>query len=370
MSTRSALGTVVTVLIAFFILSIILSQLFGFPSPISFVATDSMKPQLAPGDGFIGVPEPVAGDISEGDVVTYRAQELQGGGLTTHRIVGETENGYITKGDNNPFTDQEGAEPPVTEPQIELVVLQFNGRILKIPFVGTVAQGINAGLAGIVGLVGVSGLSATNPGVIIGVTGLGLLALSSIYDVATADNTRPVSRAVSRPAAVDSRLVLAVILLIVSLPVVSMTTLPGGTDQMRIVSTTRPHPDDQSRIQAGSTAEHTMSIKNNQRVPMVILVTGATDGFTVQQNEFVLAAGETADTEYRMTAPTKPGGYVHARSVSFYLPVLPVAAIKTLHDIHPLLALGSTTGSILLPIILLFYSVIGFRSIRLREASR
>lgn len=370
MSVKSTLSTVLTALAAVLVVSIFISQLFGFPSPISFVATDSMEPQLAPGDGFVGIPKPVAGDISEGDVVTYRAQELQGGGLTTHRIVGETENGYITKGDNNPFTDQEGAEPPVTESQIELVVLQFNGRILKIPFVGTVAQGIKSGLTGIVGLVNVGGLSATNPGVIIGVTGVGLLAFSVIYGIITPDNTRSMSRSVARPAVIDSRLVLVVILLVVSLPLVSMTTLPSGTDQMRIVSTTAPHPDDQSRIQAGSSAEHTMSIKNNQRVPMVIIVTGATDGFTVKQNEFVLAAGETADTEYRMTAPREPGGYVHARSVSFYLPVLPVAAIKTLHDIHPLVALGSTTGILLLPIILLFYSIVGFRPIRLREASR
>lgn len=370
MGVKSTLQTVFTVLIAVLVLSIVVSQLFGFPSPISFVATDSMEPQLAPGDGFVGIPKPIAGDISEGDVITYRAQEIQGGGLTTHRVVDKTENGYITKGDNNPFTDQEGAEPPVTESQIELVVLQFNDRIIRIPFVGTVAQGIKTGLGSVVGLLNVSSLSATNPGVIIGVTGVGLLVFSLIYDIFTADNTRSMSRSVDRPAVIDSRLVLVALLLIVSLPLLSMTTLPSGTDQMSIVSTMASYPDDQSRIQAGSSAEYTMSIKNNQRVPMIIIVTGETDGFTVQDNVFLLAAGETVQTKYRMTAPREPGGYVHARSVSFYLPVLPISVIKTLHDIHPLIALGSTTGVIVSPIIILFYFTVGFKSIRLREASR
>jgi signal peptidase len=35
----------------------------------------------------------------------FRAEELQGGGSKTHRAVDDTERGFITKGDANPFTD-------------------------------------------------------------------------------------------------------------------------------------------------------------------------------------------------------------------------------------------------------------------------
>ncbi|TKX51714.1 signal peptidase I, partial [Halorubrum sp. SP3] len=71
------------------------------------------------------VPPAIAGDIEEGDVVTFEAQELQGGGLTTHRVVDETDQGYITRGDANPFTDQDGPEPPVQESQIAAVALEL-----------------------------------------------------------------------------------------------------------------------------------------------------------------------------------------------------------------------------------------------------
>jgi signal peptidase len=42
-----------------------------------------MQPTLDTGDGFVAIPEAVAGEIEEGDVITFRAEELQGGGLTT-----------------------------------------------------------------------------------------------------------------------------------------------------------------------------------------------------------------------------------------------------------------------------------------------
>ncbi len=67
----------------------------------------------------------------------FQSQEIRGGELTTHRVVGETEQGYITRGDANPFTDQDGAEPPVTESQIVAVAWQPSGQVVTIPNFGT-----------------------------------------------------------------------------------------------------------------------------------------------------------------------------------------------------------------------------------------
>ncbi|MFB6146366.1 MAG: signal peptidase I, partial [Halobacteriaceae archaeon] len=94
-----------TVAFIVLILVLIFTQLIGQPA-IVFVESGSMEPTLEVNDGFLAVPSIFVSDIEKGDVIVYEAQEIGGGGLTTHRVVGETERGYITKGDANPFTDQ------------------------------------------------------------------------------------------------------------------------------------------------------------------------------------------------------------------------------------------------------------------------
>jgi signal peptidase len=77
-----------------------------------------MEPTLEPGDGFVAVPAELAGPIDDGDVIVFEAETIQGGGLTTHRVVDETDRGFITRGDANPFTDQDDSEPPVKRAQV------------------------------------------------------------------------------------------------------------------------------------------------------------------------------------------------------------------------------------------------------------
>lgn len=92
-----------------------------------------MSPNLEPGDGFIAVPIQLAGPIEPGDVVAFDAKVLHGGGLTTHRVVDETAAGFITKGDANAVTDQDGSEPPVKRGQDVAVAYQFGGTVVSTP---------------------------------------------------------------------------------------------------------------------------------------------------------------------------------------------------------------------------------------------
>lgn len=347
-------------------------QLFGFPSPVSYVETDSMEPQLEPGDGFIGIPKPLAGDITSGDVITFRAQSVGGGGLTTHRVVAETEEGYITKGDNNPFTDQEAdaGEPPVTEAQIELVVLQLSDTIIKIPNIGAVVEITTGILSTAIGILGLSNITATNPGIIVATVGLVLIILAVLYDIATDNKIRSTTRSVRRNNAIDSRIILLLILIIASLPILSISLLPSGTDQMQILSTERPQPDDPSRIQAGSYADSTMDLQNGQPIPMVIIVESNSDSLIIEDSVLAAKQGEMVSTEFRIWAPETTGSYVRARSVAYYPHVLPASVISFLHQIHPVVALFVTTGVILSPIAIGFSVVVGFRPISIRDTTR
>lgn len=94
-----------------------LPMLFGFGQTV--VISGSMEPALSPGDLLILR----AGDgYGEGDVITYRLD----GAFVTHRVVGRSPEGLVTRGDANNTDDQK----PVTPVQIV-------GRVvLAIPRVG------------------------------------------------------------------------------------------------------------------------------------------------------------------------------------------------------------------------------------------
>lgn len=367
MDFRSAFGTLATILLVLIAIFVVGSQLFGFPAPISYVATDSMEPQLEPGDGFIGIPKPLAGDVSEGDVITFQAQTVGGGGLTTHRIVDETPQGYITKGDNNPFTDPATGEPPVTEAQIELVVLQLNGKIVVIPNVGDVASSIQSGInTGIEGI-GVGGISAGNPGIVVALLGLVLVIGGGIYDAVVGDTGRTTSRSTQRRGVIDSRLLLLAVLLVVSLPLLSITALPSGTDELGILSSERAHPDDPSIIKAGSFSEANTSVENDEMFPMVVIVEPKTSGISFSEQVLTVPPGGSSLTTARIYAPSETGPVTRVRSVTFYLHVLPAGLIGALHSLHPIIARLATMSVILAPVVVVYWLLIGFRPIALRE---
>lgn len=63
--------------------------------------------------------DPVLTGVAVGDAVIYRGDDR----FVHHRIVDETDRGYITKGDAVPRTDQSLGAPPVTRRDIVGVVL-------------------------------------------------------------------------------------------------------------------------------------------------------------------------------------------------------------------------------------------------------
>lgn len=128
-------GATVVVLVCFLLVGTL-----GQIAPISYVNSASMSPTLATGDGFVAVPTSVADRPEPGDVIVYRSETIEAGGLVTHRIVGETEDGFVTRGDANPVTDQQAGEPPVSRDRIVAHALAVDGRVVALPNVGTASM--------------------------------------------------------------------------------------------------------------------------------------------------------------------------------------------------------------------------------------
>jgi signal peptidase len=111
---------------------------------LSYVYSNSMEPLIQVGDAFFVWPysQPRVGDI-----IMYRPAVLKATYIT-HRIVGEGEQGFITKGDNSYYRDQDSGEPEVTQERISGKVITINGQPILLPGIGKFTDYIQSGLGG------------------------------------------------------------------------------------------------------------------------------------------------------------------------------------------------------------------------------
>ncbi|MFO7925504.1 MAG: signal peptidase I [Halobacteriota archaeon] len=373
MKLRSSISAAITLLFVVAVIAMLVGQQLGQPILLGFVVTGSMSPTLEPGDGFVAVPPALAGDIEEGDVVTFDARELEGGGLTTHRVVGETDEGYTTRGDANPFTDQDGPEPPVQESQIVAVAWRFGGEVVVIPHLGTVAMALQGFVAALVGLVdAVPGAEALTDGDVSSLMiggGVLLLLYSFLSDLLGKSTHHKKERSRSRGGAVRASVLLAVILLLILAPATASMVVPSGTNDLTIVSSQSPSSSP-TVIERGGNQTLEYNITNNGFIPLVTVIEPASTGVEVEETVHVVRRGESAGTTATLYAPEETGVYYRAVSERQYIGVLPVSLIVTLHNVHPWVAILAINGVIAAVVTVMFAFAIGFQPIRFRDSSR
>ena len=317
-----------------FLVAMVLGQALGQPVLLGFVTSGSMEPTIDTGDGFIAIPTAVAGPVEEGDVITFRAEEIQGGGLTTHRVVEETDRGYITRGDANPFTDQDGGEPPVSETQIVAVVWQPAGEVVTIPAVGSLVVGAQSVMAttqrtlaaalGTRSLLGTQGLAYL------------LLALSILgyaADVLLSDD-RDRQRDVSRSDGVSVRLVIAVFAAAIVLSATASMVVPAGPQEFGVVSAESDSPGLRI-IEQGTTESAQYIVPNSGFVPAVTYIEPTTDGIDVEPGEVVVPPRSSVNGTLTLSAPPETGYYRYYVVEHRYLLLLPKPVIAALYGIHP-----------------------------------
>ncbi len=99
---------------------------------LTYVYSDSMEPLIKVNDAFLVWP---AAQLKAGDIIMYRPEVLKAPYIT-HRIIALGESGYITKGDNSPYQDQDSGEPEVSKDRIVGRVVTFRGQPLIVPGLG------------------------------------------------------------------------------------------------------------------------------------------------------------------------------------------------------------------------------------------
>ncbi len=371
MSIRRYLSVTLQLLVVLVIIALFAGQALGQPILLSFVETGSMEPTLEPGDGFVAIPAELAGEPKEGDVVTFDAQELHGGGLTTHRIVGETERGYITHGDANSFTDQDGSEPPVQDAQITAKALQINGEVVVIPHLGTVVQGTQSGLETVQ-----SQLAATfGTQSLLGTQGIAylLLALSGVAYVVdwwlTRGRDRDRTHSRERDTGTSMRLVILAFAGIVMLSATMAMVAPAGTEEFGVVSSSF-ESDRPTVIQTGTTETIEYLVPNSGLIPTYAYLEPGSDGVDVEPDRVLVDSRSQKNATVALTAPPETGYYPMYVVEYRYLAILPGSTIDALYQRHPWLPIVTINAILGGSIYALGITTVGTGRARIRRRTR
>ena len=349
------------------ILLLLVSQLLGQPA-IVFVETGSMAPTLQPNDGYLAVPAIIADDPAVGDVILFQSQELGGGELTTHRVVEITDEGYITQGDANPFTDQDGDEPPVSEGQIKSVALTIGDGVVVIPGLGASVSAVrSAGTA-------IQNYVLIPIGLDIEVTTLSTAAMVAglvlfVYGTVTgATNKRQRSR--SRGGLFTNAIVvIAVLALVVVIPLNISMLLPSGVYQYEILSSESP-TDNEQIIPVGGESDVTYAMQNSGHLPVLVFLEAASDGVEVSESQIYVPRRTTVETSITMQAPDQTGSYLRFVREYRYLVVLPPSLIASLHAIHPVVAIAAINLFVGGLVVGVSVATVGTDRLRLRSRKR
>lgn len=318
---------------------VVAGGLIGQPLLLSFVESGSMAPALETGDGFVAIPTAVAGDIGSGDVVVFEARAIEGGGLVTHRVVDETDRGYITRGDANPFTDQASGEPAVQRPQIQAVAVQPGGTLVSVPGVGAVVMASQT-------LVGylqrpLAQLSQ-NSGLLARSNITGLISIGSVlaYLVAAArDRGDGRDRSAPRDGDPVDGLSVRTVLIVVTILLVAAATatmmLPSGTTQLGLISA-EFDSDSPTIIPAGETDQLNYTVQNSGLLPVYTYFSSSGDAVDPATQSLQVDRRSSENITVALTVPPETGSYSEWISEHRYLAVLPGSVIDSLYRLHPI----------------------------------
>ena len=372
MSLRGYATRGVELLLVLALVALIAGAALGQPVLLGFVETGSMEPTLEPGDGFVAIPSPVAGDIEEGDVIVFEAQNLQGGGLTTHRVVGETESGYITRGDANPFTDQDGQEPPVTEGQIVATAWQVNGEVVVIPGLGLLTEAARGALDsvqrtlaqtfGTRAFLGTQGLALLIAG-----GGLAVLLFGFLFD--DERRQRVVKRTRRRKGIYDPRRLVLAMALFVALVSGGTMVAMSNTQEYGMVSASFDS-ENPTTVPTNETSNLTYPALNGGQLPVYAFYAPASSNVDVEPSSLRMNRGETRNVTVTLQAPPETGYYPQYVAEHRYFAVLPFGVVASLYAVHPWLPTLVTSLLMGGAFLLVGLVLVGASPVRTRSRSR
>lgn len=360
-------GQVLSGIVILLIVAVALGQLVGQPFILGFVETGSMQPTMDPGDGFVAVPPALVGGVEVGDVITYRAVDIGGGGLTTHRVVAVTETGLVTAGDANAFTDQAGGEPPVPRSRVVAVAVQVGGQVIVIPELGTVISAIGGAVSGVQAWL--AGLLGTRS--VLGVEGLALLLLAAsmigyLFDVVMANPRKPRGRSGTRDGGYRVRQLVLVAGLVVGLVATVVMVAPSGAAVYPFDSV-EPTDAVEGGVPRGTTQVVETTVTNTGLIPMFVVFDAENPGLDVPSAPVLVWPQQERTVDVTISAPPETGRYMWTAAQHRYLAVLPAGVIGGLHAVDPWVGILAVDLVVVLGCVVVGRTVLGRGRVKVRS---
>jgi len=308
---KSLIEYTILALFAILVIGSLMGALLDRPVFISYAYSGSMTPTISRGDVFFINPFVRNPDV--GDIIVFKTGKI----WTVHRIVAITEEGYITKGDNNIATDQQSYNvPPVSRSQIGGKVITITGHVPKIPKVGNY---INDGLSD-------RGKMFLGAFLVV----IGIIAFGSSEEAKRGKRKKFFAikfRTLFMLASVFLILMVAISIFVSweLIPIAYSVTSAGGNREGWYL----PGEEFQTEI----------NVKNNNIYPMVYYISTGPPVTAVSGEKFYLSKGEEESLTVTIVAPQETSMYTTKVRVNAYPKLLPDLVMDSLYTIHPMLPL-------------------------------
>ncbi|WP_297436486.1 signal peptidase I [Thermococcus sp.] len=305
----------IELILAVIILVFIIGSLAGFllnrPVFLSYAYSKSMTPTIDKGDLFIM--NPLARNFDVGDIIVFHRH----GGWTVHRIFAVTDDGFITKGDNNVATDQQdGLYPPVKRPDIAGKVVVLFRKPLVIRGGGAFIQSARAKLSNVY---------------VIAV----LLFIGAFLTFSGSSKRRKRIKYYR----VSVRTLYAAISVLIIAGFLFVTVASWGTLAFTY-SSTLAGGQRAGWYLPGSTFEKNLSVENRAVYPFYYFVSGGNERVELLGPTFLrLDGGSSASVLAHVTVPTDTRIYREEFQVRSYPAILPVSLVTFLYSFNPYLPL-------------------------------
>lgn len=291
------------------------------PIQPSYATSGSMEPVIDEGDLYFVIR---TDQIERGDVITF--ESAQKGGYITHRVIGEVDRGYLTKGDANPSTDQETGHPPVTDSDVMGKVAGVNGNLITVSGAGAAAAGLQRFKLPILGVA------------------IALLLLPEFLPVSGRERpTRDVVRigTVIRPLFIGAVIVCIALLFV------------GASSHELVYVATEPGVGGPQVIPVGESVERTVTV--GTWVPPFTTPIVSADGVTVLDRR-VTDSG--VELDLRIPAAETTGAHRAAVQVNPYPATLPRSTLQWLDGMHWTVAVLGSILPIFGPLLVTYLAVI------------
>lgn len=303
-----------------FVVVIVAAVPAGSPVQLSYVYSDSMEPTIGVDDGYVLVP---AGEVTAGEIVTFWSPSKDA--YVTHRVVSRTDAGFITKGDNNPSTDQDAGYPPVSRDRVVGEVLTLGGEPIVVPHLGTAIESVRTHLLELLA---------------------GALGAMGLYSASSASRHR---RSLTR-----LRDVFQPLFLIGLLSITGLLAFGQPSHEITLVAVDSTGPSGGSGvIPVGSSKPVEVVVK--QRAQPLLTRVVETNGLTATTQ----AQNATAVSVSGTVPPPASTGVVRVGiTANSYPAIVPEWLLARLQAVHPLLASGASAVAVLTPFWALYHVLV------------